>query len=196
MTLNFDLSQGLKVLHYFSPWLIFRFWITIVWSIIPTQITNEKLPYNLHANYGYLSTVTLTLDIWPWWPLVKVMTQNWVVENLWSIIQFKATPDMGIPKQSISFCLMFFNLPFSIHLWPLLVKMMCLRTPPWQQSKIILIRRPLQRLGSSAYWWESVYKVWKKIGIMYSQVIGFISRGRLNKPMCKAILCPSFSKGV
>ena len=36
----------------------------------------------LDTDFGYVSTVTLTLEIWPW---VKVMTHPWVMDNNWVI---------------------------------------------------------------------------------------------------------------
>ena len=49
---------------------------TIVWYIIKIQHGSQDL-YPEHG-FGYVWTVTLTLEIWPW---VKVMTYPWVMDN-------------------------------------------------------------------------------------------------------------------
>ena len=50
-------------------WHTLGSWITIVWNIIQIQ---------LGIDFGYVCTVTLTLEIWPW---IKVMTHHWVRNN-------------------------------------------------------------------------------------------------------------------
>ena len=54
------------------PW---RWWC-FVWNVIKSQYGSEEL-YPRHG-FGYVCTLTLTLEIWPW---VKVMTHPWVMEN-------------------------------------------------------------------------------------------------------------------
>ena len=57
-------------------WHILGSWTTIVWNIIHIQLGSEELWPD--TDFGYVSTVTLTLEIWPW---VKVMTHPWVMDN-------------------------------------------------------------------------------------------------------------------
>ena len=67
------------------PWrhdLVLRSWHilgsrkTIVWNIIQIQLCN--FDYGPDTDLGYVCTVTLTLEIWPW---VKVIVHPLVMEN-------------------------------------------------------------------------------------------------------------------
>ena len=53
------------------------------------------------TDFGYVCTVTLTFEIWPW---VKVMTHPWVMDNVWSIVQIHVTSEKLRPRHGIWLC--------------------------------------------------------------------------------------------
>ena len=57
-------------------WHILGSWTTIVRNIIQIQHGSEELRPG--HEFGYVCTVTLTLEVWPW---LKVMTYPWVMDN-------------------------------------------------------------------------------------------------------------------
>ena len=63
--------------HYLQsrPWHTLGSWTSIVWNIRSTMAVRS---YGPDTYFGYVCTVTLALEIWP---LVKVMTHPWVMDN-------------------------------------------------------------------------------------------------------------------
>ena len=57
-------------------WHTIGTWTTIVGNII--QIKHGIRSYDPDKDFGYVCTVTLTLEIWPW---TKVMKHHWVMDN-------------------------------------------------------------------------------------------------------------------
>ena len=60
---------------------------TIAWYIIKIQLGSDNL-WPGHG-FGYVCTVTMTSEIWPW---VRVMTHPWVMDQqsiVWNIIQIQ-----------------------------------------------------------------------------------------------------------
>ena len=88
-----DLDLGYKTLSQIHN--------TIVWYILKIQYGSEEL-WPGHG-FGYVCTVTLTLEIWPW---VKVMTHPWVMDN--NCVKYYQDPtyQWGVMAQSqiLSMC--------------------------------------------------------------------------------------------
>ena len=59
-----------------KSWHILGPWTTIVWILSTSNMAVRS--YGPDTEFGYVCTVTLTLEVWPW---VKVMTHPWVMDN-------------------------------------------------------------------------------------------------------------------
>ena len=74
---------------------------TIAWYIIKIQLGSDNL--QPRHGFGYVCTVTMTSEIWPW---VKVMTHPWVMATIvWNIIKIQPGNEELWPGQGFWVCM-------------------------------------------------------------------------------------------
>ena len=89
---NYDLGS--------RSWHTIGSWTTIVWNIIQIQHGSQDLWPD--KDFGYVCTVTLTLEIWHW---LKVMTHHWVMDNKCVIYYPDPTWQWGVMARTQILCM-------------------------------------------------------------------------------------------
>ena len=92
------------------------------WCKISSTSNSAVRSYGPDTDLGYVCTVTLTLEIWPW---VKVMTHPWVMDN--DVVKYYPHPTWQwgvIARTQIWVCV---NFDLDLEIWPW-VKVI---THPW-----------------------------------------------------------------